>query len=149
MLYIPEKKVVSDGFCWGKYESKIDEESRIRLNKRIVDILRKQKVHQLWCFADPSRDGIVLSPPSSRDVYMDLVFKSYTDEQDRLQAYRKYICTGELIGFDNQGRFSLTSASIEHFKIKIGEQIVLLGTGLWFEVWKSDDWYTNIVHTNI
>jgi DNA-binding transcriptional regulator/RsmH inhibitor MraZ len=144
MLLIPHKEAINNGFCWGSFESTIDEETRIRLNKGIRVVLTENDAQKLWRFPDPTHKGIVLCPDENRLKYIAVAMNSHKEDLDKEIAYRKFISSGEPTNFDKQGRIALTSACIEHSQFKSGDSVIILGTGLWYELWHLDEWLRQI-----
>jgi DNA-binding transcriptional regulator/RsmH inhibitor MraZ len=144
MYFLSSDENISHGFCWGRYETAIDTESRIRLNKGIVLVLKEQKVTQLWRFPDPTGIRLILCPPENRLTYVKTAKENFPKSEKLEVAFRKYISPGEPATFDGQGRLILTSACIEHLKIDKNRQMLILGVGLWYEVWHYDRWIRDI-----
>ena len=144
MLFPIDDNIFKNGFCWGRFEARVDEASRLRLNKGIITILKENKVRQLWRFLDPLRKGLILCPPQNRQRYIEIAITHFPPKEDNEVSYRKYISTGEPTAFDKQGRISFTAACIEYSKIKPGDQIILLGIGPWYELWSFEEWLARI-----
>ena len=144
MFPVMQNPIGNKNFCWGRFETTVDDASRIRLNKGIVTALKAQKVQQLWRFPNPTSTGLIICPPQNKLTYVRAAKANFPKEIDAEVAYRKYICPGEPAPFDEQGRLSLTAACLEHSKIKSGHQIMILGIGQWYELWRWDDWLRNV-----
>ena len=140
MLCLPSDEQAYQGFCWGTFETTVDTASRIRLNKGVTTVLKANKVRQLWRFPDPTGPRLIFCPPNNKLIYIKAVQKTLGLTEKDAAAWRKFISPGEPAPFDKQGRLALTAACVEHTKIQPGDQVVLVGAGLWYEVWQFDQW---------
>lgn len=140
MLSSLDDSIFKDGFYWGQYEVSVDTGPRVRLNKPIVDMLKKRKVRQLWEYPDPSGPRIILCPPHHQLTYIELAKQHLSQSPDFEKAVRKFIFAGTLVSIDNQGRILITRACRKHLKIEATDSMVIIGTGLWYELWREDDW---------
>jgi DNA-binding transcriptional regulator/RsmH inhibitor MraZ len=129
-----------DGFYWGIHEVTVDEGPRIRLPAAIVRTLSEHRVRELWLYPDPAGPGLIICPDPSRAQYIKLAKRHLPSSMKPADAYRKFICTGERVELRDHGRLSLTTAFHPRLRVARGEQVVILGTGLWYEVWRQDDW---------
>ena len=135
--------VIEAGFCWGEYEVTLDTGPRIRLPRSVVKVLKDHEVCRLWRYPDPTGPRIIICPEQSRLTYMKLAEQHLPASMESGEAYRKYICTGEVVLFRDHGRISITAVCNKHMDVVAGQQVVIVGTGLWYEVWKQDEWLGN------
>ncbi len=131
-------------FCWGRFEVQLDESYRIRLNKAIVQNLKSQKVTQLWLYPGLTNKNIILCPPANQKAYRGKTENGISEDQNYDILFRKYIATGQLKSFDTQGRITLTQDCTECLSSKQQTSLVILGMGLWYEVWLFDNWADEI-----
>ena len=140
-MFLPiNDAIVTDGFCWGLYEATVDAGPRIRLPRAIIRILKQRKVEQLWLYPDPTGPRLIICPGQSRPAYMEAAQENLPKSLEPGEAYRKFICAGECIAFRDHGRVSITAQFNREFKAEAGEQVVIVGVGLWYELWRQDDW---------
>jgi DNA-binding transcriptional regulator/RsmH inhibitor MraZ len=131
------------GFCWGLDEITVDQGPRIRLPAAVVRTLAQHKVKGLWLYPDPTGPGLIICPDPSREQYIKLAKRHLPSSMKPADAYRTFVCAGESVRFRNHGRISITTAFHQRLKVARGEQVVIIGTGLWYEVWRQEDWPAN------
>lgn len=129
-----------EGPYWGIDEVTVDQGPRIRLPASIVRTLGQHKVKGLWLYPDPTGPGLIICPDHSRERYIALVRRHLPSSMKPADAFRKFVCTGELVPFRNHGRISIATAFNHGLKVTRGEQVVIIGTGLWYELWRQEDW---------
>jgi DNA-binding transcriptional regulator/RsmH inhibitor MraZ len=132
--------IVYNGFFWGEYEVTVDCGPRIRLPKSILDVLRKHKIKEIWRYPAIMGHGVILCPDRFQKEYINLILKQIEQHPFPQDAYRMYICAGECISLNSSGRISITKTCNDTFRIKSGDQIVILGTGMYYEMWPFDEW---------
>jgi DNA-binding transcriptional regulator/RsmH inhibitor MraZ len=137
-----------NGFCWKVYEVTVDNGPRIRLPAVINKTLKQFNVKTLWIYRDVTGPRLILCPEQNRKAYIKAVKENLPSSMKWDKAYRVYICTGETIGISGHGRVPLLSRFTADFKAIPGQQIVILGTGLWYELWLQDDWYKHCEATS-
>ncbi len=148
MLLPFDDKVLNKGFCWGVYESTVDVGPRIRLSRAIVKVLKRHKVSELWRYPDPTGRRIIICPSRSRLTYIKAAKQNLPSSMELEQAYRKFICSGEPIPFKEHGKVSITTGCNENLRITVGQQVVIVGVGFWYEVCRLDDW-TNSLNSQV
>lgn len=141
MLLSLDDDIVRDGFCWGLYEITADKGPRIRLPATVIRVLQEHKVTQLCLFPDPTAPRLIICPEQNRRTYIKAVKQNLPASIESDEGYRKFICAGEAIPFRGHGRISIAAKFNREFKVVAGHQVVILGTGLWYELWRQDDWY--------
>ena len=135
-----DHKMLEQGYCWGEYEVTVDTGPRIRLNSAIVKVLEEHAVQELWRYPDPTGPRMILCPGQHRSTYMKAAQQNFPSSLEPEDAYRRFICVGKPVRIHSRGKVSITTACKKHCGIKEGEQAVILGVGLWYEVWRWDDW---------
>jgi DNA-binding transcriptional regulator/RsmH inhibitor MraZ len=135
-----DDKLFENGYCVGCYVATIDKGPRIRLPRVIITALKKHKVRQLWRFPDPTGARIILCPAQNRQTYVDVVKQNLPPNIDPGEAQRRFICAGTPVTVADHGRVSITLVFNEHIKVVAGEQVVIVGAGQWYELWRQDDW---------
>jgi DNA-binding transcriptional regulator/RsmH inhibitor MraZ len=136
-----DDNVVEDGFCWGLYEVTVDRGPRIRLPAGIIKVLESHKVKELWLYPDPTGRRLIICPEQNRPTYIAAAKQNLPDSMEPDEAYRKFICAGEAIPFRGHGRISIAVKFNRDFKAEAGQQVVIVGTGPWYELWRQDDWF--------
>jgi DNA-binding transcriptional regulator/RsmH inhibitor MraZ len=134
--------IFRNGYCWGLDEITVDRGPRIRLPTAVVRTLAEHKVVKLWLYPDPTSPGLILCPDPSREQYIKLAKSHLPSSMKPADAYRNFICAGESVDFRKHGRLSITVTFNQRLTVAQGEQVVLLGTGLWYELRRRDDWLT-------
>jgi len=132
---------LTNGFCWSFYEVTVDKGPRIRLPAAIIKVLQVHKVTQLWLFSDPTGPRLIICPEQNRPTYVKLAKQNLPASMEFGEAYRHFICTAEAILFKGHGRISIAAKLNREFKAEVGRQVVIVGLGLWYELWRQDDWY--------
>jgi DNA-binding transcriptional regulator/RsmH inhibitor MraZ len=135
-----DEKLFAEGYCVGEYEITVDVGPRVRLPRAVLRVLKEHKVRQLWRFPDPSGPRMILCPAQDRLTYIEVAKQNFPASMEAAEAYRKYICTGRPMPLSNSGNLSITSAYNRYLKITAGQRVVLVGVGLWYELWHEDDW---------
>jgi len=139
MLLPLNDRIFKNGFRWGEYEVTVDIGPRIRLPRPVVKVLKDQKVRRLWRYPDPTGPRVIICPEQSRLTYVKLAKQHLPASMESGEAYRKYICAGEVVLFRDHGRISITTVCNKHMVMIAGQPVVIVGTGLWYEVRKQDD----------
>jgi len=125
--------IFESGFYFGRYDPKIDDESRLHLPKEIVDLLREHSVQNLCRCPDPTGERFVLCPEADWPTFVEAVKKLFAESPDLGKAVR-FLCSGTAAGVDRQGRIRITKACLDHAKIEVGQRVDMLGVGKWYEV---------------
>ena len=139
MLLPLNDDIIKKGFCWGEYEVTVDTGPRIRLNRPIIRGFKGHKVKKIWRYLDPTGPRMIICPAQHREIYIKAAMQNFPSVMGVEEAYRKFICTGEPVLLKDHGRISITEIFNQHIKITSGQQVVILGVGLWYEVWKRND----------
>lgn len=133
MLLSLDDDVLRDGFCWGQYEPKLDDEGRLRLPKEVVDILKEHGVTGLYRCPDPTDSRFVLCPPENWKTFVQAVRKHFAESLDAEKAFR-LLCCGTPANIDIECRIRITKACLDHAKLGPGKRVKMLGVGKWYEV---------------
>jgi DNA-binding transcriptional regulator/RsmH inhibitor MraZ len=128
-----DDEILRDGYCWGDYTARIDDTSRLRLPKAIVDILAEHGVSRLWRAPDPRAKRFVLCPPDYRRTFITTVQQHFQEAEDADRAWR-LVCSGTDGWIDRQGRINVPAACLERADLKPPQQVKILGLGSLFEV---------------
>ena len=59
------------------------------------------------------------------------------------RANREFLCSGRQITLSDHGRISVASFGPTGFQAGAGDTVVVVGTGLWYELWQQEDWLEN------
>jgi DNA-binding transcriptional regulator/RsmH inhibitor MraZ len=140
MLPPDNNKNLEIGFCCGTYEASVDSGPRIRFKKATVKLFKKHKVRQLWQYADPTGNRVILCPPQYRSIYIQTAKPHLPKSMDAEIALRKFIFSGEPVPLSSQGRISILATCQQHLKVKAAETVFIVGMGFWYEVWRYKDW---------
>lgn len=140
MLQPTGKNKSETGFCWGQYATVLEGVSRIRIGRDIIRGFKEHKVDVLWLYISPSYPAIVLCPESCREAYIVETKTHFPPTMDPEIAYRKYIGTGRSARYDKQGRVYLPVFCLEHAGIKLEEEVIIIGVGMWYEIWAPKRW---------
>lgn len=135
-----DDKSVEKGYCFGEYEVTVDVGPRIRLPRPMLKILKERKVQEVWRYPDPTGPRMVICPAQNRLTYIKLVKQHLPESIESDKANRRFICTGEPVILGEHGRVSITSTCKRNIHIEAGQEVVIIGVGLWYEVWRKDDW---------
>lgn len=135
-----ENEKNSGDFCFGRFDSSIDEVSRLRLNCGIIRQLSENDVAKLWIFPSPAVKAVILCPEQNRQRYMEYAQTQLPKVLDPEMARRIYIYANRIGKWDRQGRLYLSSAIMKCKGLKIFSEVILLGVGGWYELWDSKDW---------
>lgn len=127
-------------FCDGVHPASIDRGYRIRLPKEIIEALAKHKVQKLWEYPDPTGPRLILCPPQCQSIYLETAEKHLPASMNAEIAYREFIYGGQLVSFGVQGRILIKQAFRGHFIVKATDDIVVVGLGWFYEVWRERDW---------
>jgi DNA-binding transcriptional regulator/RsmH inhibitor MraZ len=127
-------------FCFGEFESRIDEASRLRLTRRIIRQVEGNGIFGLWIFPSPLVKAVVLCPGQTRQRYIDYAQPHFPKEMDPEMAYRKFICTSRIGQWDCQGRLYIPSSTLGSVGLKLYSAVVILGIGPWYEIWDYNTW---------
>jgi len=125
--------IFKNGFCWGQYEPKIDDESRLHLPKEVVDILEGNGITKLWRCPDPTGERFVLCPSQHRLIFIKMIKDSFKDSEEVEEVYR-LLCSGTEAAIDSQGRIRIQKVCLDHVKVNAGKRVNVLGVGRWYEV---------------
>ncbi len=140
MLFTKDPKI-QNGFCYGFHEITVDRGPRLRLPRAIIQELKQQKVNEIWRYPDPSGRRMILVPHKFRLSYVDTAGEYILEHfSDKEQAYRSYIYSGTSVDIKKHGKISIIASCNKKLQVEEGQRIVILGTGLWYEVWKQSDW---------
>ena len=143
LSFLLNKQKLDEEFCWGEDYITIDENSRIRLTKFILNTLVSNNIIELWRFPALTFKGIILCPPQNEKLYRKKALNYLHEKRRDVQAleidYRIYLSPGSIKKYDNQGRISLTQQLLKLSNIKPGDLVTILGVGTWYEVWHYDD----------
>jgi len=137
-----DDKSLETGFCLGVYDVTVDAGPRVHLPNAVVRDLLDREVGTVWVFPDPAGPRLIICPDLSRPAYVRLAQENLPASLPAGKAAREFICTGRRIPFRDHGRVSVASFSPAGFLAGAGDLVVIVGTGLWFEVWRRDDWLT-------
>lgn len=137
------------GFCWGVAEITVDQGPRIRLPAAIANTLTEHEVTNLWLYGDPTGPRLIICPGQFREKYIQLAKSHFPTSLETAEAYRIFICTGTNVPWRHHGRISITTLFNRKLKVASGERVVIIGTGLWYEVWRQEDWLTNGATVNV
>jgi len=140
MLPLCNEDILREGFCVGVHYASVDRGYRIRLCKAIIEVMRQHKVQQLWEFPDPTGPRLILCPPQFRNAYVEIAKQNLSAALETEVAYRKFIYAGQPVSFGAQGRILIKQAFRGHLKVKATDDVVLFGTGGWYELWPEKDW---------
>jgi len=132
--------ILKSGFFWREFEVTVDVGPRIRLPRFVIKILKDHKVKELWCFVDPTGPRMIICPSQNRQTYIKVAEQNFPALMEAEEAFRKFICTGKQVTLSNQGQVSIPSVCNRYLKIEAGQEIVLIGVGNWYELWRQDDW---------
>jgi len=116
------------GFCWGMYEPKLDSESRLRLPKETLDVMRQHDVEVLYACPDPASAGFVLCPDKNWRLFISAVQK-HVAADDAERAYR-LVCARAVASIDSQGRIRIRKACLDYAEVDANERVKLLGVGV-------------------
>jgi DNA-binding transcriptional regulator/RsmH inhibitor MraZ len=137
---------LENGFCCGTYPVSVDSGPRIRFRKKTVEVLKKQKVKQLWQYLDPTGPRVILCPPQYRSIYVETAKQHLPKSMDFETALRRFIFSGDQIPLNSQGRIPILETCQEHLKVKATDTVFIVGLGLWFEVRREADMPTGSGH---
>jgi DNA-binding transcriptional regulator/RsmH inhibitor MraZ len=70
--------------------------------------------------------------------YVRAIDEELQRSNDQGRGFRKYICSAAPAGIDSQGRICVPEICMSHARLEVGDQVNILGVGLWYEVWKED-----------
>ena len=140
MLPPIDNKTFDKGFCWGEHRATITDGDRLRLNKEIIEVLIKNKVNELWRFPDPTGSRFILCPPQHYTTYLKTAKDNLPRDMDQEKAYRKYIFSGKLARLNKYNRIRITKICLNEAQLTSGNQVVIYGVCLWWEVWRDDKW---------
>jgi DNA-binding transcriptional regulator/RsmH inhibitor MraZ len=135
-----DDKSVEKGYCLGEYEVTVDVGPRIRLPRPILKVLKDHKVLEVWRYPDPTGQRMVICPAQNRLTYIKLAKQHLPESIEPDEANRRFICTGEPVNLSDHGQVSITLACNRNLNIVAGQQVVIIGVGHWYEVWRQDDW---------
>jgi DNA-binding transcriptional regulator/RsmH inhibitor MraZ len=121
--------VFKRGPYWGRYEPKIDDTSRLRLSKEIVNTLRQHRVVRLWRCPDPTGERFILCAPKHRLRFLKTV-KAHLAESERAEDAFRLLCSGTDAAIDSQGRIKIPRACLERAKISPPAESHRAGRGL-------------------
>lgn len=144
MLSSLNNAVIKKGSYWGEYNITVDRGPRIRLNRAIVKLLLKNKVSVLWCYPDPTGPRMILCPDKHQNTYVELAKKHFPSCIDKQMATRKFICCGKSWELKSHGRIQIPPTCACRLRAERGTKLIIVGTGLWYEVWREDDWKSEI-----
>jgi DNA-binding transcriptional regulator/RsmH inhibitor MraZ len=123
------------------FETKVDVGPRIRLAKPVVDALHEHGDKTLWLYTDPTEPCLIVCPESSRKAYVELAVARLPGNMPFDEAYRRFICAGQPVPVRDHGKISIGRRAVPSFAAQPGEMVVILGVGLWYEVWRAEDWH--------
>lgn len=136
----PNDILFKEGYCIGIYESTLDQGPRLRLPRAILKVLQEHNVLQIWRFPDLSGPRMILCPDEHRGSYIESVTQMLSTLADPDMAYRRFLSAGMPVMMNNHGRIPITAVISNHMKVTPDDSVVIVGLGLWYEVWKFDDW---------
>jgi len=142
-MALPVGEDLSEGFCSGIYEVTVDVGPRIRLPRDIIKTLLNHQIETLWVYPDPTGPRLIVIPDSNRQAYMRIARENLPASLPSDRACREFLCAGRQIPVRNHGRISVASFHAEGFSSGVADTVVIIGTGLWYELWRQDDWFTN------
>jgi DNA-binding transcriptional regulator/RsmH inhibitor MraZ len=130
------KQRVSDTGFLGVDEATVSGDCRIRLPRSAVRQLRKQRVGRLWLGIVPQAKALVLCPEGTWDRWVEGLQKQYPN-LDTPRGFRAFLSPSKRITVDGKGRISVQGAKRlrEHAGIGIGQTVVVVGMGDYFELW--------------
>lgn len=140
MEFLLDDDAFRNGFCWGIHEITVDQGPRIRLPAAVVRTLTEHKVITVWLYPDPESSCLIICPDQSRQQYIKLAKSRLPSSMKSADAYRSFIWAGQPVALRGHGRLSITMVFNRRLTVAKGEQVILLGTGLWYELWRRDDW---------
>lgn len=140
MLPVPMTNAPKNGFCCGTYEVTAHIGPRIRLPADIVRTFREHNVQELWIYPDPTGRRLILCPDSSRDSYIKTALKNLPQSWTKEEGIRRFICTDTSVVLRKHGRISIGQWYPTEFGVMAGKPVVVVGTGLWYELWRAEDW---------
>ena len=138
---------LEDGFCLGEFDVTIDNETRVKLSKPILNTLKDHCVDNLWLFPSSYFKGLILCPPENVRLYKKSALESLRTSQgdDCIEnIFRKFISPCKSANVGTQGRISLNRACITLAEFEPGDSVTILGFGCWYEVWHENDYLEHI-----
>lgn len=70
---------------------------------------------------------MIICPDQNRLTYVKVAKQHLPTAMGSDEAYRTYICAGEVIPFRGHGRISIAAKFNREFKVVAGQQVVILG----------------------
>lgn len=140
MLPQEPQDILEGGFCCQTREVTVDTGPRIRLPQAMVRTLQHNAVTELWIYPDPTGPRLILCPAQYRERYITVARANLPGTMSLEEAFRRFICTGEQVSLRHHGRISIAPRYPTDFTVAVGEQVVIVGTGRWYELWREDDW---------
>lgn len=118
----------------GEYSATLSDQSRISLPKKI-----REQISGTEIVLSKGFDGCIFGYQKSiwEEVVSEELHKPVTSEEGR-KIRRQMFAAAEIISFDDQGRFVLSSALKNYAFLK--RDIVVIGAGDHFEVWDKNKW---------
>jgi DNA-binding transcriptional regulator/RsmH inhibitor MraZ len=133
-MHLPiDDDIFESGFYFGSFDPKVDDESRLHLPRKVVDLLRKYSVQKLYRCPDPTGERFILCPEPEWPTFIKAVRKLFAESPDLEKALR-LLCSGTATEIDRQGRIRITNACLGHAKMKVGQRVNMLGVGRWYEI---------------
>lgn len=116
MLLPIDDDIFEKGFCFGQYEPKLDDESRLHIPKEVVNSLREHGVTKLYRCPDPTAQRFILCPAENWKAFVEQVKKHFEGSDDSEQAYR-LLCSATAGNIDSQDRIRITKVCLDHAKL--------------------------------
>lgn len=133
MLLPLNDEIFEKGYCFGQYEPKIDDESRLRLPKEVFDTLKEHGVTKLYRCPDPTGKRFILCPTEQWKTFVKAVREQFEESPDAEQASR-LLCCSTATDIDGQGRIRITKTCLNRAGLGPDRRVNMLGVGKWYEV---------------
>jgi DNA-binding transcriptional regulator/RsmH inhibitor MraZ len=135
MLFLFDKNLLTNGYCWGEDNCRLDDESRLCLHRDTLNILAEHGVIKLYRCPDPTGERFLLCPEKNWQIIAEAVERQFAKLPDSDKAMR-LLCSGTPAAVDSQGRIKITITCLNHAKIGLGTRVKLLGVGHYYEISK-------------
>jgi DNA-binding transcriptional regulator/RsmH inhibitor MraZ len=143
-----DNKPIEMGFCTGIYDVTVDVGPRIRLPRTVLRVLVDHDVKDVWIYPDPTGRRLIICPDPNRPDYVRAARRNLPKFLAAGRAEREFICSARNVVLADHGRLSVASFAPTGFHAAATDLLVIVGTGLWYEVWRQEDWSAYLAETD-
>ena len=124
-----------------EFEFIVHDDKRATLPVEIYNIIKKNKSFKFNMYLYPGKPRIILCPIVNNQIYVQQAEKEISKQlKNKEDAERIYIHSVKQILIKPHRKIKFSHACSKGLNIQSALHLSIIGVGLWFEIWKKQDW---------